>query len=76
MSTNINMVMNRRYEVLRIGDIEHGKKDFLRHAASALAKKILENGDVIQHQSQYDLNNNRFVTSFSVIVGQKERKLP
>jgi len=73
MPDTINMVMNRQYEVLRIDNIEHGKKDFLRKAALVLATQLLENGDIIEHRTNYDVKLDGFVTSLSIITCRKRR---
>lgn len=73
---NKNIVMNKQFhfDVLTM-ECEHNRKDWLKQAAHALAKKMLEEGCIAVHET-YSAKHRGYFTTFTVITGRPERKLP
>ena len=76
MTNTVDIVLNKMYafDVLHV-DMEHGKKDWLRIAAEALAKELLKNGCIVEH-STYNIERGAYHTSFTVLTGRQRMELP
>ncbi len=75
-TSNIKVIMNKHFGVDQmVFDLEHGRKDFTRLAARQIAKALVEQACLVT-QTEYDVRRGCYHTNVSVLVGQKERRLP
>ena len=77
MDSEVKMVLNHTYhvEVININLTPEELGEWRHWAAHKIAEQILANG-CLMHQSKYDINKQYTHESFSVLVAQRERKLP
>ena len=56
-------------------DVPLNRDTFMRDAAHQIALELIANG-CLSHSTGYDYYNNKKYESISIVVGQKEKKLP
>ena len=72
----MKMVFDQRIAVDRLTcDVEHGKQDFVRQAAKAIARELVERSCVIV-DTQYDIERLMYRSTARVLFARKERVLP